>query len=205
VTKTGTITWKRGKRNCRDCKSDITQICETITDVYYRTPNRPNGRRTDRNRSEYGGFSCFLEIEHCSIDLYYYSTVRSVFKRFQEGTVKSIPTTVETVSTTGPLSAPETATFYSEGDHTSRLQVMDVGLNKPFKDRVRDQYDEWFMTVPSGSKPQRSDVATWVAKSWLDLPTSAVARSPYHDSDDPSVACACWQSLYRARQPEQTY
>jgi hypothetical protein len=42
------------------------------------------------------------------------------------------------------------------GGYTSRLQVMDVGLNKPFKDRVRDQYDEWFMTVPSGSKPQRS-------------------------------------------------
>jgi hypothetical protein len=63
------------------------------------------------------------------------------------------------------------------GGYTSRLQVMDVGINKPFKDRVRDQYDEWFMTVPSGSKPQRPDVATWIAKSWLDLPTSAIANT----------------------------
>ena len=37
-TKTRTITWKRGKRNCRDCKSDINQICETITDVYSTEP-----------------------------------------------------------------------------------------------------------------------------------------------------------------------
>jgi hypothetical protein len=67
------------------------------------------------------------------------------------------------------------------GGYTSRLQVMDVGVNKPFKDRVRDQYDGWFMTVsttvPSGTKPKRQDVATWIAKSWLDLPASAVANT----------------------------
>jgi DDE superfamily endonuclease len=64
------------------------------------------------------------------------------------------------------------------GCYTSRLQVVHAGINTTFKDRVRDQYNAWLRTgVPSGSKPQRSDVATWIAKSWLDLPTSAVANA----------------------------
>ena len=55
---------------------------------------------------------------------------------------------------------------------------MHAGINTTFKDRVRDQYNAWLRTgVPSGSKPQRSDVATWIAKSWHDLPTSAVANA----------------------------
>jgi hypothetical protein len=31
------------------------------------------------------------------------------------------------------------------GGYTSKLQVMDVGYNKPFKNHYRDFYDEWFM------------------------------------------------------------
>jgi hypothetical protein len=62
------------------------------------------------------------------------------------------------------------------GGYTSRLQVMDVGLNKPFKDCIRDQYDMWFLTA-GDSKPQRTGVATWIAQSWESLQDSTIMRT----------------------------
>jgi hypothetical protein len=44
--------------------------------------------------------------------------------------------------------------------YTSRLQVMDVGLNKPYKDRVCDQFDQ-FMVDSADGKPCHQNVATW--------------------------------------------
>lgn len=38
--------------------------------------------------------------------------------------------------------------------HTGKLQVLDVGLNKPFKDSVEDAYDNWFL-VNRRIKPDR--------------------------------------------------
>jgi DDE superfamily endonuclease len=48
--------------------------------------------------------------------------------------------------------------------YTWKLQVMDVGINKPFKDYVRDCYDRWFGTVEYNykTKPRREDVAQWI-------------------------------------------
>lgn len=62
------------------------------------------------------------------------------------------------------------------GGYTSRLQVMDVGLNKPFKDYIRDQYDLWFLSA-GDTKPHRTEVAAWIAYSWEHLPRSAIIRT----------------------------
>jgi transposase-like protein len=62
------------------------------------------------------------------------------------------------------------------GGYTSRLQVMDVGLNKPFKDCIRDQYDLWFLTA-GDSKPHRTEVAAWIASSWEQLQESTILRT----------------------------
>jgi transposase-like protein len=62
------------------------------------------------------------------------------------------------------------------GGYTSRLQVMDVGLNKPFKDSIRDQYDMWFLSA-NDTKPQRTEVATWIANSWDQLRVSTIIRT----------------------------
>jgi hypothetical protein len=59
------------------------------------------------------------------------------------------------------------------GGYTSKLQVMDVGINKPFQDLMRDTYDEWFMGVNIRSaKPNRTDIAKWVVNTWYDHITS---------------------------------
>ena len=52
------------------------------------------------------------------------------------------------------------------GGYTSKLQVMDVGFNKPFKNHYRDFYDEWFMMAPYGVKPKRTDVSVWIEQTW---------------------------------------
>jgi DDE superfamily endonuclease len=51
----------------------------------------------------------------------------------------------------------------------SVLQVTDVGINKPFKNVVRDEYDLW--NEENGdddkAKPQEPDVANWIIRHGL--------------------------------------
>jgi DDE superfamily endonuclease len=55
------------------------------------------------------------------------------------------------------------------GGYTSKLQVLDVGINKPFKDYLRDKYDNWFMNANiRTAKPKRTDIAKWVVDTWYD-------------------------------------
>ena len=63
------------------------------------------------------------------------------------------------------------------GGYTSRLQVMDVGLNKPFKNHYRNSYDAWFMSATQGTKPLRSDVSRWIAESWAEIGDSVIQNS----------------------------
>jgi DDE superfamily endonuclease len=66
------------------------------------------------------------------------------------------------------------------GGYTSQLQVMDVGLNKPFKDRVRDQYDGWLSRLlDEGAKikPVRQDVSIWIANAWKGILPSIVENT----------------------------
>ena len=48
------------------------------------------------------------------------------------------------------------------GGYTWKLQVLDVGVNKPFKNHIQDSYNTWFGLNNYDIKPQRSDVAHWV-------------------------------------------
>ena len=57
---------------------------------------------------------------------------------------------------------------YIPGGYTSKLQAMDVGVNKPFKDHVRDCVDGFIFENDSNEnvRPQRQDVAEWVEFAW---------------------------------------
>ena len=46
--------------------------------------------------------------------------------------------------------------------YTSKLQVMDVGLNKQFKTRVHNGVEEFILNEPVGSKPNRKSVSKWI-------------------------------------------
>ena len=67
---------------------------------------------------------------------------------------------------------------------TPVLQPLKKYLNKPFKTRVRTQYQAWIVTgpftyTPSGKKqaPSKDLVLQWVKKAWQEIPAELVIRS----------------------------
>lgn len=58
--------------------------------------------------------------------------------------------------------------------YTSKLQVLDVGVNRPFKDFLREKY-EHFMTLNEGT-PKRIDIAQWVSNAWKKVSTSSITN-----------------------------
>lgn len=70
------------------------------------------------------------------------------------------------------------------GGLTSKLQSLDVYINKPFKAHVQDQYDEWLMTdnlplTPTGKikKAAASTIVEWVSKAWEKITPELIQKS----------------------------
>jgi DDE superfamily endonuclease len=65
---------------------------------------------------------------------------------------------------------------------TSALQVMDVGMNKPFKNAVKNHYDMWFVQNADEENPKlrRPDVATWIAAAWSPICDTTIERTWAH-------------------------
>ena len=71
------------------------------------------------------------------------------------------------------------------GGYTSKLQVQDVGINRPFKKVLREEY--WkFMTMNNHGldfqlpKPHRKDLANWVSNAWNTVRTETVIKTWDH-------------------------
>ena len=63
------------------------------------------------------------------------------------------------------------------GGYTWRLQVMDVGVNKTFKDSIRDAHDQWAYEAGYNAKPQRCNVATWIKSSYDNIRPSTIVKT----------------------------
>ena len=65
-------------------------------------------------------------------------------------------------------------------DCTGLAQPVDVGIAKPFKDRVRDQWVQWMrqprpLTAAGNlTQPTRQDVITWVTQAWEGVPEETI-------------------------------
>jgi hypothetical protein len=62
------------------------------------------------------------------------------------------------------------------GGYTSKLQVMDVGLNQPFKDEYWRQFEEFMVTLTT-AKPHRQDVAKWAWEVWGTINTNMILNT----------------------------
>ncbi len=62
---------------------------------------------------------------------------------------------------------------------TSKLQPLDVGINKPFKDRLKRLYVEDASKIATGDNLQvtRLMISHWIAKAWMEVPTSAITNT----------------------------
>ena len=64
------------------------------------------------------------------------------------------------------------------------LQPLDKCINKPFKAKVRSQYEAWmvngpFTYTPSGKKraPSKEMVLRWIDRAWSEIPADLISRS----------------------------
>lgn len=70
------------------------------------------------------------------------------------------------------------------GGYTCVLQPCDVGINKPLKDCIRQQYNAWAirkMDALSGDAkvpaPDRTDIIEWLVTAWSSIPCDSIVRT----------------------------
>ena len=78
------------------------------------------------------------------------------------------------------LNSCGTEVEYIPPRYTSKLQQMDVGMNKPFKDRMRECVEDFMVTYGVDKKPVRRDILHWIKKSWNEIPESVLVKTWIH-------------------------
>jgi len=70
------------------------------------------------------------------------------------------------------------------GGLTSIVQPLDVCLNKPFKDRLREKWNAWmgsgqFTYTKGGNlkKPDYSIICKWILEAWAEIPKKMIVKS----------------------------
>ena len=62
---------------------------------------------------------------------------------------------------------------------TSTLQVLDVGVNRPFKGNMQTLFTE-HMIKTGGQKPSRKDVANWISAAWNSITHQTITNTWRH-------------------------
>jgi transposase-like protein len=71
----------------------------------------------------------------------------------------------------------DTEVDFIPGGYTAKLQPMDVGINKPFKNYVRRMFDEWLIANLNNNKPKRNDVSQWILDAWKLVTVDTIRNS----------------------------
>lgn len=79
------------------------------------------------------------------------------------------------------LSAARTEVEFIPAGYTAKLQPMDVGINKPFKNYIKREYDAWWYTNRNVNKKiTRQSVANWVSQAWATITPNIIRNSWRH-------------------------
>jgi hypothetical protein len=66
---------------------------------------------------------------------------------------------------------------YIPAGYTSKLQVLDLGVNKPFKGYVRREYERFMVTNASNKRPPRKEVAQWIKDAWDSITPATISNA----------------------------
>ena len=71
-----------------------------------------------------------------------------------------------------------------DGGYTSKVQPIDVGIAKPFKDSLREDYISWMSVIIDSIEvdqpfpcPSRLEIATWASKAWSKITPRSVTKT----------------------------
>jgi hypothetical protein len=65
---------------------------------------------------------------------------------------------------------------YIPGGYTCKLQMLDVGVNKPFKNNVTFEFNNWLVGSDT-LKPSRQDVSQWIDAAWKKVTVNSIKNS----------------------------
>jgi hypothetical protein len=63
------------------------------------------------------------------------------------------------------------------GGYTWCLQVMDVGVNRPFKNGIQKAYDDYCIANNFDTKPKREDVSVWIRDAFSNVKESSIVKT----------------------------
>ena len=66
------------------------------------------------------------------------------------------------------------------GGYTSKFQTMDVGLNRPFKAKIGELFDDFVKARWADEKPTRKDIANWISEAWNCLESTGIINTWRH-------------------------
>jgi transposase-like protein len=80
-------------------------------------------------------------------------------------------------SIVGQLQDVGTEVEFILAGYTSKLQVLDVGINKPFKDYLRSAYEDYMVTNTENKAPSRVMVSQWIETAWNSITDSSIVNT----------------------------
>jgi hypothetical protein len=63
------------------------------------------------------------------------------------------------------------------GGYTAKLQPLDIGINKPFKNYVTESFEAWLVANTTNNKPLRQDVSNWISEAWNMVSKTTMVNS----------------------------
>jgi hypothetical protein len=70
-----------------------------------------------------------------------------------------------------------TETEFVPGGYTGCVQVLDKGVNKPFKQYTRDEFESWMVSNSLCKKPTRGEVSQWIKIAWDKVTTATIVNT----------------------------
>jgi hypothetical protein len=63
------------------------------------------------------------------------------------------------------------------GGYTGCVQILDKGVNRPFKSYAREEFENWMLTNLSSRHPTRGEVASWITTAWNKITQETIKNT----------------------------